>query len=378
MTYDVDQNERNAVAALEGEPVSTVVDLHPGHELDLLRGLRDGAWLDAQDFPPLRYAVPGLIPEGSTLLVGPPKIGKSWFVLSVALAVASGGRALGQLDVDARPVLYLALEDGHRRMQDRCRMLLEGDAIPAGFNYMTTIERGMALETVRQWLERFGGSEPLVILDTLGKVMPPALMGESAYQRDYRVGSALKKLADEYPGACLLTNHHDRKAGSDDFVDSVSGTHGLAGAADTILVLNRARHESSGLVKVTGRDVAEGEYTLRFDAGARWLVDGADLTDAARNAQRQRAVAGLSDRSADVLTFVGEHPEGVNAAQVSEALDLEANQTRVYLSRLHESGRVLKPKRGLYTPVASVAVLLPEDSKRNNATVATPLQGSDW
>ena len=287
----IDEARNNAIAenALDGEPVSTVVDLHPGHELDLLRGLRDGAWLDAQDFPPLRYAVPGLIPEGSTLLVGPPKIGKSWLVLSVALAVAAGGRALGQLDVDQRPVLYVALEDGHRRMQDRCRMLLEGGAIPPAFHYMTRIEPGTVLETIRQWIEKFADAEPLVIVDTLGRVMPPALVGESAYQRDYRVGAALKRVADDNPGSALVVNHHDRKAMSDDFVDSVSGTHGLAGAADTILVLTRQRHESTGLVKVTGRDVAEGEYGLKFDAGARWLVDGNGLAEAAAKATRDRA-----------------------------------------------------------------------------------------
>jgi AAA domain len=57
----------------------------------LLATLRDGAWLDAQVFPPLSYAVPGLIPEGSVLLVGAPKIGKSWLVLAVGLAASDGG-----------------------------------------------------------------------------------------------------------------------------------------------------------------------------------------------------------------------------------------------------------------------------------------------
>jgi hypothetical protein len=47
----------------------------------LLMAIRTGAWLDEQTFPPLRYAVPGLIPEGFTLLIGPPKAGKSWLVL---------------------------------------------------------------------------------------------------------------------------------------------------------------------------------------------------------------------------------------------------------------------------------------------------------
>ena len=90
-------------------------------ELDkeLLAGVRTGEWLDQQVFPPLTYAIPGVIPEGFTVVAGAPKVGKSWFILSLCLAVASGGRALGALTVDQRKVLYLALEDGDRRLQER-------------------------------------------------------------------------------------------------------------------------------------------------------------------------------------------------------------------------------------------------------------------
>ena len=169
------------------------------------------------------------------LLVGPPKIGKSWLVLSIALAAADGGTALG-LQIPKRPVLYLALEDGDRRLQDRCRRLLAGDPIPEQFQYLTRIEPGRIGDTIAAWL-RWRPEPSLVILDTLAKVMPPALVGEQHYQRDYRVGSALKQIVDSRPGMTLLVNHHQRKAGAEDFVDAVSGTHGLAGAADTIIIL---------------------------------------------------------------------------------------------------------------------------------------------
>src|SRR5215216_2453166 len=251
---------------------------YPSDAAKLLSTLRDGAWLDAQEFPPLAYAVPGLIPEGSVVPVGPQKIGKSWLVLTIALAAASGGKALG-LDIPKRPVLYLALEDGDRRLQDRCRRLLGGDPIPEEFEYQTRVEPGRILDTIGAWLH-WKTDPPLVILDTLGKVLPPTQMGEDRYARDYRVGSALKQIVDGWPGMTLLINHHDRKAAADDFVDSVSGTHGLAGAADTIVVLCRDRQDSNGLLKVTGRDVPEGEYAVRFKDGAVWELDGDDLAAA--------------------------------------------------------------------------------------------------
>jgi RecA-family ATPase len=352
---------------------------YPSDADRLLSGIRNGAWLEAQTFLPLAYAVPEVIPEGSVLLVGPPKIGKSWLVLSIALAAAEGGRALG-IEVPRRPVLYLALEDGDRRLQARCRRLLDPDPIPVRFEYKTSVEPGRIIDTITAWLHWHQDPPPLIILDTLGKVLPPTQMGESSYQRDYRVGSALKRIADTVPGMTLLINHHDRKAGSDDFVDSVSGTHGLAGAADTIVVLSRDRQETAGLLKVTGRDVAEGEYAVTFKDGAVWELDGHDLAAAREKAQKvratTRATAGAGDTMLDVVLYAYRHPKGVRRGDVAEALKLEPKVAGVYLARAAAAGRLQRPERGLYTPVTSVASVTSEGGQDNtDNTRNTPVEG---
>lgn len=328
-------------------------------DTDLLAGLHNGAWLDAQEFDPLSFAVPGIIPEGLSLLAGAPKVGKSWLVLDCAIAVASGGVALGRVPItQARPVLYLALEDGHRRMQSRCRKLLQGQPIPGLLDYVTRVEVGRVLDTIAAWLESYGTLRPLVILDTLGKVMPPALQGESAYQRDYRIGNALLLLCDRHSGMSLLVNHHDRKAGSDDFVETVSGTNGLAGAVDTILVLCRDRHETAGLLKVTGRDVPEGEYALTFRDGYCWQLDGTDLGDAAKRAQKvratTRATAAVGERMIDVVLLAYANPDGVRRGDVAKALEVEEDTAGTYLARAVQLGRLKRAARGLYIPVTSV------------------------
>ena len=321
----------------------------------LLAGLRTGDWLDAQVFPPLSYVVPGLIPEGLTLLVGAPKIGKSWLSLAVALAAASGGCALGHVKVGPpRPVLLLALEDGDRRLQDRIRKLIPGESIPPQLNYMTRIHHGLVVQTIEAWLETIEHAMPLVLLDTLGKVMPPAMNGETTYQRDYKIASRLKEICDNRPGMSLTGLHHDRKAAAEDFVESVSGTNGLAGAADTIIVISRPRTESQGLLKVTGRDVVEAEYAVTTKDG-NWLLMGDSLEDAASIAATIRATANLGDRSAEILRYVNKHPEGVRPGDVARALgDLDAQKAGTYLGRLRDSGRVRKLERGLYAPVESV------------------------
>jgi hypothetical protein len=304
------------------------------------------------------------MPAGFAIIAGPPKLGKSLLVLDWLLAGAIGGVALGKVRVGAvRDVLYLALEDGDRRLQARCRLLLgDGYPIPGRFRYILTVPPGQVLAVLDDALSRYPDTQ-VVVIDTLAKVMPLPLQGETAYQRDYRVAVALKRRTDERPGLTIVVNHHTRKALADDFIDSVSGTHGLAGAADTIIVVTRARGQEDGTLRVTGRDVTEAAYAVRFRYPF-WLLDGADLDEARANVRRRAEIGALGGRSAEIIEFVRQHPAGVHAKQVREKF---GNDADMYLKRLLESGRLTRPKRGLYlvsevSEVSDSQVSGPEES----------------
>ncbi len=122
--------------------------------------------------------------------------------------------------------------------------------------------------------------------------------GMSAYDADYAAVGHAKRLADRY-GVAIVLVHHVRKAGSDDFLAEVSGTNGIAGAADATLVLKRGRGQADGVLHVTGRDIEEAEYALSFQpaAGAWSLLDGPPEEHA------------LGDTRATVLRYVREHPD---------------------------------------------------------------------
>lgn len=92
-------------------------------------------------FPAPKWAVPDLLAEGANLLVGPPKVGKSWLALTIAIAVASGGKALDRIEVDEGEVLYLALEDTGRRLKSRLRKILVDTAAPARLTLTIACER---------------------------------------------------------------------------------------------------------------------------------------------------------------------------------------------------------------------------------------------
>jgi len=336
-------SESNTVTEVTGGE-STRARVRENEPADLLAGLRDGEWLNSQEFPPLEWIVPGLIPEGFTLFVGAPKVGKSWVLLGAMLAVAAGGHALGQIQCESRRVLNLAMEDGDRRQQDRCRSLMGRDPIPGRYGYLTRLaEPGAMGRTIDAYLDRYD-DVGMITIDTLGKIMPDARNGESVYSRDYRIGSALKNVADSRRGLSVVAVHHDRKAAAEDFVESVSGTNGLAGAADTIVVLTRKRQSEEALLQITGRDVIEAEYALRLN-GRVWELDGRTLADAARAARQRRDDGDLGETSRQILDHIRQHPEGCKSSEISSKF---GDGARMYLKRLLEAGRVDKLDRGLY------------------------------
>jgi hypothetical protein len=232
--------------------------------------------LMAADFPPPNWAVPGIIAEGVTLLCGPPKVGKSWLSLGLALAVAAGSKALDTISVHGGPVLYLALEDTPRRLQSRIGKILDGQPAPAGLTLATEcppMPQG-GDEAISAWIDRNRDAR-MVIIDVFAKIRGTSPLGASAYDADYAAVGRIKRVADAY-GIAIVLVHHVRKAASEDFLAEVSGTNGIAGAADATLVLKRPRGQADGQLFVTGRDVDETEYALGFQpaAGAWTLLDG--------------------------------------------------------------------------------------------------------
>lgn len=239
----------------------------------------DAADLLELDLPPLNWIVPGLIPEGTTILAAPPKVGKSCLVYQVAVEASIGGQLLGRR-VAPGSVLYLALEDGKRRGQDRLRAALGGRTMPRGRLEVrweaSRIGEGLE-EEIAEWLTEHPDAV-MVAIDTLGKVRPGTTGKQGAYEVDVAHMARLQDLFRDRTVALVIV-HHARKEGTDDFLTSVSGTYGITGSADTIVVVRRKRQEAFGTIHMTGRDVADAEIAARFD-GLVWTEAPGALPEA--------------------------------------------------------------------------------------------------
>lgn len=292
--------------------------------------LIDAAALMAKKFPDPRWAVPGIFPEGLTLLVGAPKLGKSWLGLNVGVAVAHGGRALGKIAVDDGDVLYLALEDTQRRLQERLAMTLRGDDAPERLDFATGwpgLAEG-ATHHLSAWLAAHPAAR-LVIVDTFQKLRGPIAGGQNLYAADYEAAGELKRVADRF-GVAIVCIHHTRKLGADDPLDTVSGTSGLAGAADTILVLRREIGRHDATIYVRGRDVPEADHALGFDAETcSWSLMG------------DAATFRMSEERRAIMEVIAASSEPMSPKHISEALGKKDGAVRKLLHSMSRSGEVV-------------------------------------
>jgi hypothetical protein len=286
-------------------------------------------------YPPIRWIIEALLTEGLAVLAGKPKKGKSWLALLISLAVALGGEAIGK-KAHQGDVLYLALEDGERRIKDRLNKLLAGERAPLNLHFLGATA-GLGRDAVTQilrWLDDHPDCR-LVIIDTLKKIMPSQKAGANQYDAEYAWMAVLQQAAITRH-ICILCVVHCRKMVSEDAFDAVSGTLGMTAACDGVLVLApSASAKADAILHVTGREVRETELALSRKDGCNWRCEG-DAEDF-MNGETRNAV----------LSLFQEHTELAPMAVV-KILGLPSTAVRKVLSDMVKDGTLQRNGRGKY------------------------------
>ena len=296
--------------------------------------------LSRMTFDPMRWTVDGLLPAGVTLLAGKPKVKKSWLALSVAVAVATGGKAFGWFDTRQGAVLYLDLESNQRRMRSRLAQLIgDPDSTSWPDNLFIATDWPAGDEAIRE-LDVFLTDNPttqLVVVDILARVRPPKSPRLDSYDQDYVFLQALNACADRHR-VSIIVLHHTRKAKGEDVFEDVSGTTALTGAASTTWVLARdTESEESSILSMRGRDLyEEGGIELRWDEyESRHIYAGVTIggsSTAERNALLKIIEIGETYSFLDIVQRSGKKKAAVNNL----------------LRRLLDDGFLVRIGRGMY------------------------------
>ena len=288
------------------------------------------------EFPPTEWIVPDVLPEGVTLLAGKPKMGKSWMTLGLAEAVASGGVTLGR-QIKQGDVLYLALEDNLRRLQKRLGKILDGRSAPSRIEAHITWPRlpEGGTEKIDAWL--FNHPEArLIVIDTLAKVRPLG-KGQNIYHQDYSALEELVSVSAHY-GVAIVVVHHLRKQSASDPADEISGSTGLQGGVDGMMILRRAPGSKGPTLFVEGRDIEKPtEYALAWNPDtATWTIEG-DAEEVHISKERQA-----------ILNVLGQSPDPMKPKEVAEALNAKPNNVKQTMFKMLEADQLIKDNEGNY------------------------------
>ena len=308
----------------------------------------DAEELMATPYAPKNFIVADMLPEGLTLLCGPSKIGKSWFVLQLCLCVALGRMFLGH-NIIPSDVLYLALEDTFARVKDRVARLTE--ECPTNLRF--AVQAGTLGGELEEQLVNHKTQYPdtkLVVIDTLQKVRgasdPKA--GSPTYGKDYADIGSLKKLADDLGIAIVLVHHLRKTKDKDDPFNEISGSTGLMGAADTALLLKKFDRASDHAELLwTGRDVQDGGVCLTFEDCICETINGNMNRDSScyrrlspivyKTCEYIKEHKHFRGTASELLALLGE--ENVKPNVLTRSLSTEAYDYLQQVGILYDSGR---------------------------------------
>lgn len=303
---------------------------------------------------PTKWYVGDLLHEGACLLSGDPKVGKSFLALQIAIAVAgTADTVCGSLKVGEHGrVLYLAVDDGsEKRIHERLHQLTDDEEAVRNIDFVyqrTLPSLSCGLDTILDdYLSKH--KYVLVVLDTLGAVLDVATGNKNLYRNDYQEAITLQKLAQKH-GICLLILHHTNKSQQVDTIYRASGTHGLTGAVDSVLLLSNHtnEHGDSPRLYASPRDGEKAEHGLRRLENGSWEVSGyvpcvyepkSRPLNPERNAVKKALAAGPKDKQ-----------------QISAELSIAEDTARKRLERMKDDQLLKKLADGRYEWIAKEPV----------------------
>lgn len=218
-----------------------------------------------------------LLSEGTVVLAAPPKLGKSWFCLNLALALTTGSDFLGYKTTKCH-VQYYDLEQSRRLKRKRIRMATEkiGIDVPDGLYVADRLQGiGRGLEDQIELDMQNDPEIGVFIIDVFTYVETGRKNTETEYQWTYKNFNIINELARKYSISVILVLHTRKSKDPDHPFDDILGSTANQGASSHMIVLAKSKFNSSSVhLYAQGRET-EGVIELDYvnDGGMLKLID---------------------------------------------------------------------------------------------------------
>ena len=298
--------------------------------------------LSRKDITPVKWIIPKLLPAGLLILAAPPKTGKSFLALDLALAVASGDRFLGHYKVKQRNALYISYEDSEARIQDRLLTITDALQIDPPENlFISTGLPRIANQNIGEFVEIIHQKQAeLIIVDTYAAGVKRNERSQNIYFDDYNSISLLRDFAKKL-NVCLFIIHHTSKEKKGKGLTKVSGSYGITGAADTIWVLDENGRYFN--LEIEGKDIERRNLQIDFDGDSYlWSLVGYD-----------NAIY-LTPEQKEIYQLLKTENKPMKLSEISNSLNKKQSTVNMLLRKM-AGLYVEKIKYGVYTVIPETA-----------------------
>jgi|SRR5579859_892740 len=237
--------------------------------------------------PPVPFAVARILPRsGVAMLVATGSSLKTWAVLDLVIAKATGGKWLGRFECEKGPALFVDWESGEDELARRLQRLSPEpvDGV-AAVSMPSLFLNSPGFETA---IRRLAETYSLIAFDSLAGGTVDLDENDARFARALYM---LKGIATA-TGSTVVVLHHTRKAKEgDDERERPRGTSALFAAVDVVLQLSRAR---DGVFRCTQTKARGGKAVEPFD------VTVEDIDERATRVVALDSQSAIDDEASDV------------------------------------------------------------------------------
>ena len=296
-------------------------------------------------FPPMKYAVSPILPEGLSCIAGRPKAMKSWTELLKLICVQNGIKFLGHETVKG-DCLYLALEDSERRIMDRIKKLNMHNLpeYPRIINEAPYLGQGLE-ESLKDWIDSVPNPR-LICIDTLARVKPRvAKSNATAFDLDNQLLRDIQKLAINNSVSISFVTHLNKSQQEYSF-DKIQGSVGMQGMADAMWLVDRGDNSDTATIIGRGRDILDFEYAVEWNANNYCYEYKGNAPELRLTANRQEVVSAMI--ALQDAKFTNIKPRDVFKHCGYKAQSKDATRIQKTMERMRQDGQLRIGEENLY------------------------------